>query len=105
MPGAFMLTFNGADESGLTSGEQRSDQAAKVTVPGFSVVVPAFNEAIYIGDCLRSLAGQDFPGAVEVIVVTTTARTTPPPSPGRWAPPWCGRSSLGSAVPDTAARS
>ncbi len=37
--------------------------------PRFSVVIPAFNEANYIGATLASLARQDFPGTVEVIVV------------------------------------
>jgi glycosyltransferase involved in cell wall biosynthesis len=37
--------------------------------PRFSVVIPAFNEEYYLGDCLASLAAQDFPGRVEVIVV------------------------------------
>ncbi len=37
--------------------------------PRFSVVIPAYNEANYIGATLASLARQDFPGAVEVIVV------------------------------------
>ncbi|HZX03400.1 glycosyltransferase family 2 protein [Kribbella sp.] len=35
----------------------------------FSVVIPAFNEERFIEDCLRSLAGQDFAGGVEVVVV------------------------------------
>jgi glycosyltransferase involved in cell wall biosynthesis len=35
----------------------------------FSVVIPAYNEAGFIGDCLRSLVGQDFGGGYEVIVV------------------------------------
>jgi glycosyltransferase involved in cell wall biosynthesis len=34
-----------------------------------SVVIPAFNEQATIGTCLTSLAEQDFPGQVEVIVV------------------------------------
>jgi glycosyltransferase involved in cell wall biosynthesis len=42
-------------------------------VPGaglrFSVVIPAYNEADFIGGCLRSLARQDFGGGYEVIVV------------------------------------
>ena len=38
-------------------------------VPRFSVVVPAFNEAAFIGRTLLSLREQDFQGAVEVIVV------------------------------------
>jgi glycosyltransferase involved in cell wall biosynthesis len=37
--------------------------------PRFSVVVPAFNESALLGDCLQSLADQDFAGAYEVIVV------------------------------------
>jgi glycosyltransferase involved in cell wall biosynthesis len=35
----------------------------------FSVVVPAFNEAAYLGRTLESLRAQDFPGGVEIIVV------------------------------------
>lgn len=35
----------------------------------FSVVVPAYNEEAYLGDTLRSLRGQDFPGAYEIVVV------------------------------------
>ena len=37
--------------------------------PRFSVVIPAFNEERLIGDCLQSLARQDFTGGHEVIVV------------------------------------
>ena len=37
--------------------------------PRFSVVIPAFNEEFYLGDCLASLAEQDFTGSFEVIVV------------------------------------
>ncbi|MDA8070131.1 MAG: glycosyltransferase family 2 protein [Actinomycetota bacterium] len=37
--------------------------------PRFSVVIPALDEERYLADCLRSLAGQDFAGDVEVIVV------------------------------------
>lgn len=37
--------------------------------PRFSIVVPALDEERYIGDCLRSLANQDFSGVVEIIVV------------------------------------
>lgn len=37
--------------------------------PRFSVVIPAINESLVIGDCLRSLSAQDFAGRYEVIVV------------------------------------
>lgn len=37
--------------------------------PRFSVVIPAVNESLVIGACLRSLASQDFAGGYEVIVV------------------------------------
>jgi glycosyltransferase involved in cell wall biosynthesis len=37
--------------------------------PHFSVVIPAYNEARFIGDCLDSLSRQDFTGGYEVIVV------------------------------------
>jgi glycosyltransferase involved in cell wall biosynthesis len=43
--------------------------APRAARPRFSVVIPAFNESAYLVDCLRSLAAQDFPGPVEVIVV------------------------------------
>jgi glycosyltransferase involved in cell wall biosynthesis len=35
----------------------------------FSVVVPAYNEAAFLEDCLASLASQDFAGSFEVIVI------------------------------------
>ena len=38
-------------------------------LPRFSVVVPAHNEAEFLGDCLESLLGQDFAGGYEIIVV------------------------------------
>jgi glycosyltransferase involved in cell wall biosynthesis len=38
-------------------------------VPRFSVVVPAYNEAGYLGRTLASLQAQDYPGAYEIIVV------------------------------------
>jgi glycosyltransferase involved in cell wall biosynthesis len=37
--------------------------------PRFSIVIPALDEELFIADCLRSIAAQDFPGEVEVIVV------------------------------------
>ncbi|MEU4192356.1 glycosyltransferase family 2 protein [Kribbella sp. NPDC026611] len=37
--------------------------------PRFTVVIPAYNEERFIGDCLRSLALQDFAGEYEVVVV------------------------------------
>jgi glycosyltransferase involved in cell wall biosynthesis len=37
--------------------------------PRFTVVIPAHNEADFIGDCLDSLLRQDFPGGFEIIVV------------------------------------
>jgi glycosyltransferase involved in cell wall biosynthesis len=45
--------------------------------PRFSVVIPAYNEELYLGRCLQSLALQDFPGPIEVIVVdnNSTDRT------------------------------
>jgi glycosyltransferase involved in cell wall biosynthesis len=46
--------------------------------PRFSVVIPAYNEEALIGDCLTSLAQQDFPGAVEIIVVDNDSRDRTP---------------------------
>ena len=45
--------------------------------PRFSIVIPAFNEEFYLGDCLASLADQDYTGSFEVIVVdnNSTDRT------------------------------
>jgi glycosyltransferase involved in cell wall biosynthesis len=37
--------------------------------PRFSVVVPAYNESAFLGECLQSLASQDFSGTYEVIVI------------------------------------
>lgn len=37
--------------------------------PRLSVVIPAYNEAAFIGECLQSLSDQDFAGPYEVIVV------------------------------------
>ena len=37
--------------------------------PRFSVVIPAYNEATFIGDCLDSLLRQDFSDPYEIIVV------------------------------------
>jgi glycosyltransferase involved in cell wall biosynthesis len=37
--------------------------------PRFSVVIPAYNEAEFLGSCLDSLLEQDFPGSYEIIVV------------------------------------
>ncbi len=53
--------------SQLASGNP--DSGPGESVPRFSVVVPALNEADYIGPCLSSLAHQTFRGDVEVIVV------------------------------------
>lgn len=35
----------------------------------FSIVIPCYNEARYIGDCIRSLQAQDFSGEYEIIIV------------------------------------
>jgi glycosyltransferase involved in cell wall biosynthesis len=37
--------------------------------PRFSVVIPAYNEAEFLGSCLDSLLAQDFPDPYEIIVV------------------------------------
>ena len=37
--------------------------------PHFSIVIPAFNEELYLDECLASLAAQNYSGSVEVIVV------------------------------------
>ncbi|MCL2464087.1 MAG: glycosyltransferase family 2 protein [Micrococcales bacterium] len=46
---------------------ERGDIAAHL--PTVSVVVPAYNEAELLPACLASLAAQDYPGRIEVIVV------------------------------------
>ena len=46
----------------------RAASDAKDGNPKYSIVIPAFNEERYIGDCLQSLARQDFTGDYEVIV-------------------------------------
>jgi glycosyltransferase involved in cell wall biosynthesis len=45
------------------------DTPSGPTPPRFSIVIPAFNEEAYLGECLASIAAQDYPGPVEVIVV------------------------------------
>jgi glycosyltransferase involved in cell wall biosynthesis len=40
-----------------------------LTAPRFSIVVPCFNEAAYLGDTLRSLQAQTYTGAYEIVVV------------------------------------
>jgi len=42
--------------------------------PRFSVVIPCFNEAAYIGETLESLKNQNFAGEFEVIVVDNNCR-------------------------------
>jgi len=39
------------------------------THPRFSIVIPAYNEAAYLGACLESLRQQDFGGDYEIVVV------------------------------------
>lgn len=41
--------------------------------PRFSIVVPAHNEADFLGNCLDSLLGQDFSGPYEIIVVVNNS--------------------------------
>lgn len=45
------------------------DVVPSESAPRYSIVIPAFNEEMYLGECLASLAAQDFPGTVEIIVV------------------------------------
>lgn len=49
----------------------------KVRTRSYSVVVPAFNEEQFLGECLDSLQHQDFRGELEIIVVdnNSTDRT------------------------------
>jgi len=56
-------------EFGPTPAEPSPQPADTTCQPRFSVVIPAINESRYLPDCLRSLANQDYPGPVEVIVV------------------------------------
>ena len=75
--GRLPLGLDGPEEGGRASpaGELSSavsDQPSSGVGSGrarFSVVIPAHNEARYLGDCLRSLAAQDFDGDYEVLVV------------------------------------
>jgi glycosyltransferase involved in cell wall biosynthesis len=68
-PVRWVVAIDNAGERDHAHYERASTAAAGVMGPRLSVVIPAFNEALYIRDCLRSLAGQDFTGSVEVIVV------------------------------------
>lgn len=71
--------------------------------PRFSVVIPAFNEVRFLGDCLDSIAKQDFGGPVEIIVVDNNstdgtadlatsrgAKVTHEPTPGVCSARQCG---------------
>ena len=53
------------------------ERRTETTRVRYSIVIPAFNEEFYLADCLASLAAQDFPGQVEIIVVdnNSTDRT------------------------------
>jgi glycosyltransferase involved in cell wall biosynthesis len=66
-----------ADEPCRSLADRPGEVVTDGVRPRFSVVIPAFNEAAVITDCLRSLAGQDFTGTWEVIVVdnNSTDRT------------------------------
>jgi glycosyltransferase involved in cell wall biosynthesis len=66
-----------ADEPGRGLADQPGEVGADGDRPRFSVVIPALNESACIAVCLRSLAGQDFTGTWEVIVVdnNSTDRT------------------------------
>src|SRR6516225_7745031 len=45
------------------------ENEAAGSAPRFSVVIPAYNEAAFLGSCLDSLLTQDFQGPYEIIVV------------------------------------
>jgi len=47
----------------------RPDGGTDDSHPRFSVVIPAYNEAEFLGSCLDSLLAQDFRGPYEIIVV------------------------------------
>jgi glycosyltransferase involved in cell wall biosynthesis len=47
----------------------RPDGGTDDSHPRFSVVIPAYNEAGFLGSCLDSLLAQDFRGPCEIIVV------------------------------------
>ena len=51
-----------------------NDSAESQSHPRFSVVIPAYNEAAFLGTCLQSLSNQDFDGAYEVIVVDNNSK-------------------------------
>lgn len=58
----------------MTTISEQSGRAAPGNEPGgrrprFSVVIPAYNEAEFLGNCLDSFRGQEFPGPYEIIVV------------------------------------
>jgi glycosyltransferase involved in cell wall biosynthesis len=58
----------------MTTISEQPGRAAPGNEPGgrpprFSVVIPAYNEAELLGNCLDSLRRQEFPGPYEIIVV------------------------------------
>lgn len=58
-----------AGTSDLVADEAANQDGYWDLAPRFSVVIPAVNEALVIGECLRSVSEQDFAGRFEVIVV------------------------------------
>jgi glycosyltransferase involved in cell wall biosynthesis len=65
------VTSVAASDVGLPTGETQARR------PRFSIVIPAYNEANFIGNCLDSLLRQDFGSTFEIIVVdnNSTDRT------------------------------
>lgn len=51
------------------AGKAMPGNGAHTVHPRFSVVIPAYNEAGFLGSCLDSLFSQDFRGEYEIIVV------------------------------------
>lgn len=43
--------------------------AMPITLPGVDIVIPARDEAEGVGECLRSLLAQDYPGSMRIVLV------------------------------------
>jgi poly-beta-1,6-N-acetyl-D-glucosamine synthase len=66
---AYVPGFMNAFMIGTILLDRRPPHAPPAVYPPVSILVACFNEALNIGDTLNSLAGQDYPGRFEIIVL------------------------------------
>ena len=72
-PGRRAIPDGASSVAARASARPRERPGARAGSPGgvsrYSVVIPALDEQDYLGACLASLAGQDYPAGFEIIVV------------------------------------